>query len=450
VKAIAVASGSNNSAVASGSNNSAVATVVYTIHPGVITPTFSPVAGTYATSQSVTISDISTKTIYYTTDGSVPTTSSTPYSGPVTVASNKTIKAIAVLSGFTNSPVATAAYAIGMLPTPSFSLPAGTYANSKVTISDASSSATIYYTTNGTKPTTSSTKYTAPIVFNDSGTFTVKAIAVASGSNNSAVASGSNNSAVATVVYTIHPGVITPTFSPVAGTYATSQSVTISDISTKTIYYTTDGSVPTTSSTPYSGPVTVASNKTIKAIAVLSGFTNSPVATAAYAINSVLPTPTFSVAAGTYTSAQTVTIRDTTATATIYFTTSGMTPTTSSAIYTRPITVSSTETVQALAVATGDTNSAVAKATYTITSAPQVDLSWEAPTSSSVSIVGFDIYRATGSSSTYQLLNSSLDAQTTYMDSAVQSGTAYTYYVESVDSSGMQSAPSSPVSVTIP
>jgi hypothetical protein len=194
----------------------------------------------------------------------------------------------------------------------------------------------------------------------------------------------------------------------------------------------------------------VASNKTIKAIAVLSGFTNSPVATAAYAINSVLPTPTFSVAAGTYTSAQTVTIRDTTATATIYFTTSGMTPTTSSAIYTRPITVSSTETVQALAVATGDTNSAVAKATYTIISAPQVDLSWEAPTSSSVSIVGFDIYRATGSSSTYQLLNSSLDAQTTYMDSAVQSGTAYTYYVESVDSSGMQSAPSSPVSVTIP
>jgi hypothetical protein len=310
-----------------------------------------------------------------------------------------------------------------------------------VAISDASPSATIYYTTNGTKPTTSSTKYTAPIVFNDSGTFTVKAIAVAS---------GSNNSAVATVVYTIHPGVITPTFSPVAGTYATSQSVTISDISTKTIYYTTDGSVPTTSSTPYSGPVTVASNKTIKAIAVLSGFTNSPVATAAYAINSVLPTPTFSVAAGTYTSAQTVTIRDTTATATIYFTTSGMTPTTSSAIYTRPITVSSTETVQALAVATGDTNSAVAKATYTITSAPQVDLSWEAPTSSSVSIVGFDIYRATGSSSTYQLLNSSLDAQTTYMDSAVQSGTAYTYYVESVDSSGMQSAPSSPVSVTIP
>src|SRR5277367_2704015 len=242
--------------------------------------------------------------------------------------------------------------------TPTFSLPAGTYANSKVTISDASSSATIYYTTNGTTPTTSSTKYTAPIVFNDSGTFTVEAIAVAS---------GSTNSAVATVVYTIHPGLITPTFSPVAGTYTTSQSVTISDISTKTIYYTTDGSVPTTSSTPYSGPVTVASNETINAIAVLSGFTNSPVATAAYTIASVLPTPTFSVAAGTYTTAQSVTISDSSSGATIYYTTNGTTPTTTSTKYGgTAISVSTTETLEAMAVATGYTNSAVATAAYTI------------------------------------------------------------------------------------
>jgi hypothetical protein len=60
----------------------------------------------------VTISDFSTKAIYYTTDGSVPTTSSTPYSGPVTVSSSETINAIAVLNGFTNSPDVSAAYAI--------------------------------------------------------------------------------------------------------------------------------------------------------------------------------------------------------------------------------------------------------------------------------------------------------------------------------------------------
>jgi len=160
--------------------------------------------------------------------------------------------------------------------TPTFSVPAGTYATAQtVTISDTTSGATIYYTTDGTTPTTSSTKYTTPLVLNSSGTFTVQAIAVAS---------GSSNSAVATVVYTIHPTLAKPIFSPVAGSYTTSQTVTISDVSTTTIYYTTDGSVPTTSSTPYSGPVTVASNETINAIAVLSGFTNSPVVTAAYTI----------------------------------------------------------------------------------------------------------------------------------------------------------------------
>jgi hypothetical protein len=185
-------------------------------------------------------------------------------------------------------------------------------------------------------------------------------------------------------------------------------------------------------------------------MAVATGYTNSAVATATYTISSVLPTPTFSVATGTYTSTQIVTIMDTLAGATIYFTTNGATPTTSSAIYTSPITVSSTETMEAMAVATSYTNSAVAKATYTINGGHQVDLSWDAPTSSPVSIVGYDIYRATGSSSTYQLLNSSIDTQTTYVDSTVQSGTAYTYYVESVDSSGVQSAPSSPVGVTIP
>ena len=81
---------------------------------------------------------------------------------------------------------------------------------------------------------------------------------------------------------------------------------------------------------------------------------------------------------------------------------------------------------------------------------PEVALSWDAPSSSPVPIEGYKIYRSTGSSSTYQPLNSSIDTETTYVDSTVQSGTAYIYYVESVDSSGRQSAPSNKVSVTIP
>jgi LysM repeat protein len=346
-------------AVKTGFTNSAVASAAYTIAPVLPAPTLSPAAGTYTTSQSVTISDATGgTTIYYTTNGTTPTTSSTVYSGPITVSATETIKAIAVETGYTNSAVASAAYVISaVLPAPTFSPAAGTYTTSQsVTISDSTAGTTIYYTTNGTTPTTSSTKYTGTITV--SATETLEAIAVETGYTNSAVASAA---------YIIAPVLPAPTFSPAAGTYTTSQSVTISDaIGGTTIYYTANGTTPTTSSTKYTGAITVSATETIKAIAVETGYTNSAVASAAYVISAVLPAPTFSPAAGTYTTSQSVTISDSTAGTTIYYTTNGTTPTTSSTKYTGTITVSATETLEAIAVETGYTNSAVASAAYTI------------------------------------------------------------------------------------
>ena len=82
----------------------------------------------------------------------------------------------------------------------------------------------------------------------------------------------------------------TPTFSPVAGTYTEAQSVSISTATDgATIYYTTDGSAPTTSSNVYSTPINVASTMTINAIAVKEGYDNSEMATATYTIEE--PTP---------------------------------------------------------------------------------------------------------------------------------------------------------------
>jgi hypothetical protein len=80
--------------------------------------------------------------------------------------------------------------------------------------------------------------------------------------------------------------VATPTFSPAAGTYTAAQTVTISDATAgSTIYYTTDGTTPTTSSKKYTGAVTVSATETLKAIATASSSTNSAIATAAYTIN---------------------------------------------------------------------------------------------------------------------------------------------------------------------
>jgi Chitobiase/beta-hexosaminidase C-terminal domain/Legume lectin domain len=78
------------------------------------TPTFSPAAGTYSSAQSVTLSDAtSDATIYYTTNGTTPTTSSTKYTGAIAVSSTETLQAIAVASGDTNSGVGSAAYTVG-------------------------------------------------------------------------------------------------------------------------------------------------------------------------------------------------------------------------------------------------------------------------------------------------------------------------------------------------
>jgi hypothetical protein len=80
----------------------------------------------------------------------------------------------------------------------------------------------------------------------------------------------------------------------------------------------------------------------------------------------------------------------------------------------------------------------------------QVDLTWDAPGSSTDPVSGYHVYRATQGSSSYQLLNSSVDAQTNYTDSTGQSGAAYEYYVTTVDSAGAESGPSNTTSVTIP
>jgi hypothetical protein len=88
-----------------------------------------------------------------------------------------------------------------------------------------------------------------------------------------------------------------PTFTPPPGTYTTEQSVSINDPNTaSTIYYTTDGTPPTTNSIPYLGPILVFSSEMIEAIATLPGYSTSLVSSAAYDIE-----PTFSLAATTLT-----------------------------------------------------------------------------------------------------------------------------------------------------
>ena len=75
-------------------------------------PTFNPVAGTYASAQTVTIStSTGGASIRYTTDGSTPSaTAGTVYSSAVTIGVNTTLNAVAYKSGMAVSPVSTGYY----------------------------------------------------------------------------------------------------------------------------------------------------------------------------------------------------------------------------------------------------------------------------------------------------------------------------------------------------
>jgi hypothetical protein len=245
--------------------------------PVAATPTFSVAAGTYASTQTVTLAETTTgATIYYTINGTTPTTASTKYTGTaITVSADETIEAIAVATGYAQSAVGTAVYSIEAAK-PTFSVAAGTYASAQtVALGDTTTGATIYYTVNGTTPTTASTKYTGTEI-TVSADETIEAIAVAT---------GYAQSAVATATYDIEAAL--PAFSVKAGTYSSAQSVTLSDTTPgATIYYTTNGTTPTTSSTKYTGTaITVSASETVEAIAVATGYAESGVASAKYIIN---------------------------------------------------------------------------------------------------------------------------------------------------------------------
>jgi beta-glucanase (GH16 family) len=271
--AVAVLSGALVVGCGGGSSNSSGTggTGGGTTTPTTATPTFTPAAGTYSSAQSVSITDSTAgATIYYTTDGTTPTTASSVYSKPITISATTTLEALATATGDANSAVASGIYTITLpaAATPTFTPAAGSYSSvQSVTINDTTVGATIYYTTDGSTPTTSSSVYSTPITISSSTT--LKAIAAATGDSNSAVASAA---------YTITLPAATPSFATTAA-LAGAEIVTLTTATNgATIYYTIDGTTPTTSSILYASPFLVASDITVNAIAVASGVSNSAVA----------------------------------------------------------------------------------------------------------------------------------------------------------------------------
>ena len=323
---------------------------------------------------------------YYTTDNTTPTASSSVYSGAFTVSQSSTVQYFSVNAAGNAEPVKSELVQVDGVPPTTTIACSGTACSSgwysasvtaTLTAADNSGGSgvkAIYYTTNGTTPTTSSTVYQAS--FTVAKTSTIKFFSIDVAGNKEAVKSEliqidtsaptatitCNSAACATGWYGVSPVTITLTATDNSG-----------GSGVKAIYYTTNGSTPTTSSTVYSGPFPVSATSTVKFFAVDNAGNGGAVKSQIVQIDTIAPTTSVLCNGGTCstgwysTSPVSVTLTATdnsggSGVKASYYTTNGATPTTSSSVYSRAFSVSGTSTVKFFSVDNAGNREAVKSA----------------------------------------------------------------------------------------
>lgn len=364
--------------------------------PTVATPTFDPAAGTYTETQNVTISCTTDgATIYYTTNGDTPTTSSSVYSSPIAISTTTTVKAMAVKTGMTNSSVATATYTFPAI-----------YANIAAWKADHTSTSSTVSTISG--DLTAVYQNGSNLYVQDATGALLIYGSLGKTYNNGDVISGgiSGTSDLYNGTLEFKP---TSTFPDgIPGTEVQPMVVTAAEVvadfdnyaqrlvKMEGIVFNEDHTFSTGSNTGRTttftqgqttytlfdsfkklGGVSVEEGETIDLVGLIGCYNTTkqifPRSSADF-LEPVVPdtvsTPTFSPVEGEYTEAQDVTISTTTEGATIYYTLDGTTPTINSSVYSTAITISETTTVKAFAVKEGMIDSDVATAEYTINIVP--------------------------------------------------------------------------------
>ena len=252
-------------------------TATFTYAVKVTTPSANVSSGSVSKGTNITLSCTTAGvTIRYTTNGTEPNASSAAYSSPITINGETTLKIKAFRDGFVSSDTATYKYDT-KAGAPTAKPTSGTQViiGDSVTLSCATSGATIRYTINGTDPSIGSTIYSSPITITTPVTIRAKAYRSDLDPSNTAV-----------FIYPVAPKVAMPTASRTSGSTITcGDKVTLYGASGATIRYTTNGSEPTASSPIYSSPIMITASKpstTIKAKAFKSGMSASDTASFTY------------------------------------------------------------------------------------------------------------------------------------------------------------------------
>lgn len=333
--------------------------------PTVSNPTFTMPSGTYNNDISVGMACATDgASIYYTTDGSTPSSSSTKFTSNITISETTTLKAISCKDGYNNSGIVEATYIIekqiSQVETPEIKPGSCTFSESiLVSISCATQGATIRYTLDGSEPKASSEEYVLPLTLKETTTVKAKAFMEEMLPSETAEATFTKKTA----------GIDAPEFVYPGGTFVGSKVIAIRCTTEGAkIYYTTDGSTPTNSSTQYTTSFKITESATIKAIAYKDDLGYSDIAEEHYEIiHETVANPTFSISGGTFDEPiKNLTLSCATEGATIHFTLNGSEPTESSPVYSQPLSFSETVTVKARAFKNEYEPSDIVEQTYTI------------------------------------------------------------------------------------
>lgn len=302
-----------------------------------------------------------TASIFYTTTGPVPTTASTKYSAPFSIPVTSTLTTTNVqyfaldLAGFKEGTQSRKYQVVELITTAS---PTGGFipAARNVTLTANSAPATIYYTTDGSEPTAASAVYAAPI-----------AIAIDTTLKYRAIDANGNLEQTKSQTYTLDASIPTVTASPLGGSFSIPQTITLTpNEQNATIYYTTTGIAPTTSSAKFNAPLTISKTTTLMYFAVDPAGNKGAVGTQIYTVDAVAPITSASILSGIYASVQAVKLTSDDTKATIYFTIDGTTPTSASTKYSKPILINSSTTLKYFAMDVLGNMEAVNTQEYTI------------------------------------------------------------------------------------
>ena len=353
---------------------SEIMTFTYRVSTKLSVPTASIDSGSVVASGTVVgLTADSGATIRYTVDGSDPKKSGNQkvLIGSSVIISGSpgdviTVRTYASKSGFSDSEVGYYSYSISGYEGGIFAdrETGSTVKNGDVIrLNTDVSNAKIYYTTDGSTPTESSHAGSSVTIQGNPGEkITVKAIAVASGTNKAVSA--------ATFVYTILDKLAAPTASVPTGAVFTKKSAVELTAETGSIYYTTDGSVPTTASSLYKDGIVISSAVTVKAIAVADKYEQSDVSTFTYDFANQVEAPQTSYASGELDMGTVVEFTCGTEGASIYYRTDGADPdlkdTSGLELYTGPITINKAVTFKILAVKNEMQDSKVVTVGYTV------------------------------------------------------------------------------------